>query len=81
MVAGFPLDISMFLSFPYASEVYLHYWNFLEGYPSQDEVHFTDIRQVRGGGLSWTSAFEYFSIRPSTIGLSQTFSPPWMYSC
>ena len=49
MVAAFPLDISVFLSLPCTSEVYLHYWNFLEGYPSQDEVHFIDIRQVRGG--------------------------------
>ena len=49
MVATFPLDISMFLSLPYASEVYLHGWNFLESYPSQDEVHVTDICQVRGG--------------------------------
>ena len=48
MVAAFPLDISVFLSLPYAYEVYLHGWNFLKGYPSQDEVHFTDIRQVRG---------------------------------
>ena len=49
MVATFSLDISVFLSLPCASEVYLHGWNFLEGYPSQDEVHFSDIRQVRGG--------------------------------
>ena len=49
VVTIFPLDISVFLSLPCASEVYLHGWNFLEGYPSQDEVHFTDIRQVRGG--------------------------------
>ena len=49
MVAAFPLDISMFLSLPCASKVYLQGWNFLEGYQSQDEIHFTDIRQVRGG--------------------------------
>ena len=49
MVEIFPLDISVFLSLPCTSEVYLHYWNFLKDYPSQDEVHFTDIRQVRGG--------------------------------
>ena len=47
MVTAFPLDIFVFLSLPCASEVYLHCWNFLEGYPSQDKVHFTDIRQVR----------------------------------
>ena len=68
------------LSLPCTSEVYLHCWNFLEGYPSQDEVHFIDIRQVRGGWLSRTSAFEHFSIWPSTMGLSQTFSPPRTYS-
>ena len=59
VVATFPLDISVFLSLPYASEVYLHGWNFLKGYPSQDEVHFIDIRQVRRGWLSRTSAFEH----------------------
>ena len=47
MVVAFPLDISVFLSLPCTSKVYLHGWNFLEDYPSQDEVHFTDIRQVR----------------------------------
>ena len=81
MVAAFPLDISVFLSLPCTPEVYLHCWNFLEGYLSQDEVHFTDIRQVRGGRLSRTSAFEHFSICPLTMGLFQTLSPPRMYSC
>ena len=80
MVAAFPLDISVFLSLPCTSEVYLHCWNFLEGYPSQNEVHFTDIRQVRGGRLSRTSVFGHFSIRPPTMGLSQMFSPPRTYS-
>ena len=47
MVVAFPLDISVFLSLPCASGVYLRYWNFLEGYISQGEVHLTDIRQVR----------------------------------
>ena len=46
MVAAFPLDIFVFLSLSCTSEVYLHGWNFLEGCPSQDEVHFTDIRQA-----------------------------------
>ena len=49
MVAAFPQDISVFLSFPCAPEVYLRGWNFLEGYLSQGEVRLTDIRQVRGG--------------------------------
>ena len=49
MVADFPQDIFVFLSFPCASEVYLYCWNFLEGYPSQGEVRLTDNRQVRGG--------------------------------
>ena len=49
MVVVFPLDISVFLSLPCASELYPHCWNFLEGYPSQDEVHITDIREVREG--------------------------------
>ena len=42
MVVAFPQDISVFLSFPCALEVYLRCWNFLEGYPSQVEVHLTD---------------------------------------
>ena len=49
MVAAFPLDISVFLSFPYAPEVYLRCWNLLEDYPSQAKAYLTDIRQVRGG--------------------------------
>ena len=49
VVAAFPQDISVFLSFLYTPKVYLHCWNFLEGYLSQGEVHLTDIRQVRGG--------------------------------
>ena len=81
VVAAFPLDISVFLSLLYTSEVYLHCWNFLEGYPSQNEVHFTDIRQVWGGWLSRSSGFEHFSICSPTMGLSQTFPPPRMYSC
>ena len=48
-VAAFPQDISVFLSLPCASEVYLYCWDFLEGYPSQGEVRLTDNRQVRGG--------------------------------
>ena len=53
MVAVFSQDISVFLSFPCAPEVYFRCWNFLEGYPSQVEVHLTDIRQVRGGVNIW----------------------------
>ena len=49
VVATFLQDISVFLSLPCTLEVYLHCWTFLEGYPSQAEVHFTDIRQVWGG--------------------------------
>ena len=47
MVEAFPQDISVFLSFSCLPEIYLHYWNFLEGYISQGEVHLTDIRQVQ----------------------------------
>ena len=49
MVAAFPKDISVFLSLPYAPEVYLRCWNLLEDYPSQAKAYLTDIRQVRGG--------------------------------
>ena len=49
MVVAFPQDISVFLSFPCAPEVYLRCWNFLEGYPSQAQDHLIDIRQVQGG--------------------------------
>ena len=48
-LTAFLQDISVFLSLPYAPEVYLRCWNFLESYPSQAEVHLTDICQVRGG--------------------------------
>ena len=34
VVAAFPLDISVFLSSPYAPEVYPYRWRFLEGHPS-----------------------------------------------
>ena len=44
VVVVFPQDISVFLSLPCAPEIYLCCWNFLEGYPSQAEVHLTDIR-------------------------------------
>ena len=69
MVAAFPQDISVFLSFPCSPEVYLRCWNFLEGYLSQVEVHLTDIRQVRGVWPSRTSVFQHFSIQPPTMGL------------
>ena len=68
VVAVFPQDISVFLSLPCAFEVYLYCWDFLEGYLSQGYAHLTDNRQVRGGWLPQTSAFEHFSVRPPTIG-------------
>ena len=49
MVAAFPQDIFVFLSLPYAPEVYLCCWNFLGDYPSQEQDHLIDIRQVQGG--------------------------------
>ena len=49
MVAALSQDISVFLSLPYAPEVYFRCWNFLEDYPSQAKAHLTDICQVRGG--------------------------------
>ena len=53
MVVAFPQDIFVFLSLLCAPEVYLRYWNFLEGYPSQAKAHLTDIRQVQGGENVW----------------------------
>ena len=53
VVAAFPQDISVFLSLPYAPEIYRRCWNFLEGYPSQAKAHLTDIRQVREGENVW----------------------------
>ena len=75
MVAAFPLDISVFLSLPCISEVYLHRWNFLEGYISQDEVDLTDICQVRGIRTFRTSAFQHFSALPPIMGLFPMLSP------
>ena len=75
MVAAFPLDISMFLSLPYAPEVYLHYWNLLEDYPGQANAYLTDIRQIRGGWPSRTTAFYSFLIRPFALGLFKSFAP------
>ena len=49
MVAAFSLDISVFLSLPCTFEVYLCRWSFLEGGLEQDEAHFIDICQIRGG--------------------------------
>ena len=81
MVVAFPQYISVFLSLPCASEVYLYCWDFLEGYPSQGEIRLTDNRQVRGGWFSRTSAFEHFYVRPPTMGPFQTFSSPRTCSC
>ena len=49
VVAAFSLDISVFLSLPCTFEVYLCRWSFLEGGLEQDEAHFIDICQIRGG--------------------------------
>ena len=49
MVAAFSLDISVFLSLPCTFEVYLRRWSFLEGGLEQDEAHFIDTCQIRGG--------------------------------
>ena len=49
MVAVFSLDIAVFLSIPYTFEVYLRRWSFLEGGLEQNEAHFIDICQIRGG--------------------------------
>ena len=77
MVAAFPLDISVFLSLPCASEVYLQGWNFLEGYPSQDEIHFTDIRQVRGGENVWKGPIVGGQIEKCSKALVRESHPPW----
>ena len=81
MVAAFPQDISVFLSFPYSSEVYLRRWNFLEGYISQGEVDLIDICQVQEVRPSRTIAFDHFPACPPTMGPFQTFSPPRTHSC
>ena len=49
VVVAFSLDISVFLSLPCTFEVYLRRWSFLEGGLEQDEAHFIDICQIRGG--------------------------------
>jgi len=41
--------ISVFLSLPCTFEVYLRRWSFLVGCLEQDEAHFIDICQIRGG--------------------------------
>ena len=81
MVAAFPQDISVFLSFPYSSEVYLRRWNFLEGYISQGEVDLTDICQVQEVRPSRTIAFQHFSVLPPTMGPFPMLSPPRMRYC
>ena len=81
MVAAFPLDISVFLSLLCRLEVYLHRWNLLEGYISQDEVDLSDICQVRGIRPSRASAFQHFFALPPIMGLFPMLSPPWMRYC
>ena len=81
MVAAFPLDISVFLSLLCISEVYLHRWNLLEGYVSQDEVDLSDICQVRGIRPSRTNAFQHFFALPPIMGLFPMLSPPRMRYC
>ena len=81
MVAVFPQDISVFLSFPCSSEVYLRRWNFLEDYISQGEVDLTVICQVRGVLPSRTSAFQHFSTLPPIMGPFLMFSPPRTRYC
>ena len=76
MVAAFPQDISVFLSFPCSSEVYLRRWNFLKSYISQGEVDLTDICQVRGIRPSRANAFQHFSALPPIIGPFPILSPP-----
>ena len=81
MVAAFPQDIYVFLSFPYSPEVYLRYWNFLEGYISQGEVDLTDICQVRGVRPSRTNAFQHFSTLRSIMEPFPMLSPPRTRYC
>ena len=81
MVAAFPQYISVFLSFPCSSEVYLHRWNFLEGYISQGEVDLTDICQVQEVRPSRTSAFQHFSVLPPTMGPFPMLFLPRMRYC
>ena len=49
VVAAFPLDIYVFLSSPYVSEVYPYCWNLLEGYLSHSGACSTNICPVQGG--------------------------------
>ena len=81
VVAAFPLDISAFLSFPCSSEIYLHCWNFLEGYIGQGEVDLTDICQVRGVRPSRTSAFQHCFALPPTMEPFPMLSPPRTRYC
>ena len=81
MVEAFPQDISVFLSFPCSSGVYLRRWNFLEGYISQGEVDLSDICQVRGVRPSRTNAFQHFSTLPSIMGPFLMLSPSRMRYC
>ena len=81
MVAAFPLDIFVFLSLLCISEVYLHRWNLLEGYVSQDEVDLSDICRVRGIQPSRTNAFQHFSALPPIMGFFPMLSPPRTRYC
>ena len=81
MVAAFPLDISVFLSLLCRLEVYLHRWNLLEVYISQDEVDLSDICQVQGIRPSWTNAFQHFFALPPIMGLFPMLSPPRTRYC
>ena len=81
MVEAFPKDISVFLSFPCSSGVYLRRWNFLEGYISQGEVDLRDICQVRGVRPSRTSAYQHFSALPPIMGSFPMISPPRTRYC
>ena len=70
----------MSLSLPCAPEVYLRYWNLLEDYPSQANAYLIDIRQVRGGGHSRTTALDSFLTQSFALGPFQLFAPPRTHS-
>ena len=48
MVLAFPKDISVFLSLPYAPEVYLRCWNFLEDYPVKQKLTWLTFVRTEG---------------------------------
>ena len=80
MVATFPQDISVSLSFLYVPEVYPRRWSILEDYPSHPDACSTITRPVRGGCPPRTSALHFFQTRLSIMGPPQSLAPPRMHS-